>query len=85
MFFNTFSLLFQIPIFLGAGESLLPSHDMDKKPLFHGKDGFGDVLPQDEDLDVQEMVEGEHAVAAINQFCIEVRKGLRKAYFFFEF
>ncbi|KAM7348053.1 nucleoside hydrolase isoform 1-T2 [Cochliomyia hominivorax] len=61
----------EIPIFLGAGESLLSSHDLTKRPLFHGKDGFGDVLPQDEDIDVQEMVEGEHAVAAINQFCIE--------------
>lgn len=61
----------EIPIFLGASESLIKPHDYENRPLFHGKDGFGDVLPQDEDLDVQEMVEGEHAVAAINQFCIE--------------
>lgn len=44
--------------------------------MFHGKDGFGDVLPQDEEIDVQDMVEGEHAVAAINQFCLEVGKNI---------
>ncbi|XP_061395305.1 nucleoside hydrolase-like [Musca vetustissima] len=61
----------EIPIFLGASDSLLPPFDKEERPVFHGKDGFGDVLPQDEDIDVHEMVEGEHAVAAIHQFCIE--------------
>lgn len=58
---------------MGASESLLAIPNLEKRPMFHGKDGFGDVLSQDDDIDVQEMVEGEHAVAAINQFCIEVR------------
>ncbi|XP_075158379.1 nucleoside hydrolase [Haematobia irritans] len=61
----------EIPIFLGAADPVLRPFDNEKRTMFHGKDGFGDILPQDEDIDVQEMVEGEHAVAAIHQFCIE--------------
>lgn len=57
---------------MGAAEALVVVESSEKRKLFHGKDGFGDVLPQDVDVDIEDMVEGEHAVAAINQFCIEV-------------
>lgn len=60
---------------MGASDALIKPDPKDcekEETPWHGKDGFGDVLPHDDDIDVDEMVEGEHAVAAIHQFCIEV-------------
>lgn len=58
-----FAIIFKIPVYIGAYESLIPN----KEPpiYFHGKDGFGD-LEHDTEPDLS-IVKEEHAGLALNR------------------
>ncbi|XP_036317901.1 pyrimidine-specific ribonucleoside hydrolase RihA isoform X2 [Rhagoletis pomonella] len=65
----------EIPIYLGAAESLIPLNEpLDDDKYFHGRDGFGDILPLEEDYKIEQVVQKEHAVVAINKFCTQHSK-----------
>ncbi|XP_053947899.1 uncharacterized protein LOC128856614 [Anastrepha ludens] len=60
----------EIPIYFGASESLIPPTELvDDSKYFHGRDGFSDILPLEADYKIEQVVQEEHAVVAINRFC----------------
>lgn len=65
----------EIPIFYGAAASLIPpTTPVDDNAYFHGRDGFGDILPLEIDYKLDEVVQKEHAAVAINRICTEHHK-----------
>ncbi|XP_017966088.1 uncharacterized protein LOC108657939 [Drosophila navojoa] len=57
-----------VPIYMGAVEPLAGYVDADRK-LFHGRDGFGDCLNDENASHVSSYVQPQHAVVAIYKFC----------------
>ncbi|XP_032588881.1 pyrimidine-specific ribonucleoside hydrolase RihA isoform X2 [Drosophila mojavensis] len=57
-----------VPIYMGAVEPLAGYVDADRK-LFHGRDGFGDCLNDENGSHVSSYVQPQHAVVAIHKFC----------------
>ncbi|XP_037937929.1 pyrimidine-specific ribonucleoside hydrolase RihB-like [Teleopsis dalmanni] len=58
-----------IPVYLGASDPLLPKRQQESTFKFHGEDGFGDVLIED-DLNIKDFIsESDHGVCKINELC----------------
>ncbi|XP_068141179.1 nucleoside hydrolase [Drosophila tropicalis] len=59
-----------VPIYLGAVDPLVNSQE-DEKKYFHGRDGFGDCLTENDfkDVPIEDLVESQHAVTAIYELC----------------
>ena len=56
---------------MGAEDPIIPEEKI-QNMKFHGEDGFGDVLPKENDENIETIVSKEHAVNAIKDLCDEV-------------